>query len=92
MEPLDDLALGESASNDRSTSSIRSQMAKVLADKAALLARRKHVPKKQQLQAQMLRIQQETEAVDLDAELDATIQREQVLKGGNLPLKVVFRS
>ena len=96
---LDDMALGESASHAGSASSIRSQMAKVLADKAALLARRKHVPKKQQLQAQqlqmqvqqqqmqahmqaqMLQIQHETEAVDLDAELDATVQREHVLKG-----------
>ena len=92
MEPPDDLALGESASNTGSTSSIRSQMAKVLADKAALLARRRHAPKKQQLQiqqaqmqaqmhAQMLHMQHEVDAVDLDAELDATVQREQVLKG-----------
>ena len=57
MEPPDDLALGESASNDGSTSSIRSQMAKVLADKAALLARRRHAPKKQQLQIQQAQMQ-----------------------------------
>ena len=49
METLDDLALGESASNAGSSSSIRYEMAKVLADKAPLLARCKHVPKKQQL-------------------------------------------
>ena len=100
---LDDLALGESASHAGSTSSVRSQMAKVRADKAALLARRKHAPKKQQLQiqqaqiqaqmqvqmqaqqaqlqAQMLHLQHETETADLDAEIDATVQREQVLKG-----------
>ena len=77
---LNDLLLGESASHAGSTSSIRSLVAQVLADKAALLARRKHVLKKQQLQARMLQIQHETEAVDLDADIDATEQREQVLK------------
>ena len=79
MEPPDDLALGESASNDGSTSSIRSQMAKVLADKAALLARRRHAPKKQQLQIQQAQMQAQMDALDVDAELDATVQREQVL-------------
>ena len=33
------------------------------------------------MQAQMQQIQHDTEAVDLDAELNSTVKREQVLKG-----------
>ena len=79
---LNDLLLGESASHAGSTSSIWSQVAQVLADKAALLARRKHAPKIQelqtqqlQLQAQMLQLQHAFEEVNLDVEIDATEQR-----------------
>ena len=49
-------------------------MAKVLADKAAQLARSKHAPKQLHLQAQLMQ-------ANSDAELDETLQREHVLKG-----------
>ena len=64
---LNDLLLGESASHAGSTSSIRSQVAQVLAEKAALLVRQQNVSKQQQLQVQILQLQHEFEEAKLDA-------------------------
>ena len=87
---LNDLLLGESASYAGSTSSIRSYVTHVLADKAALLARRKHASKIQELQVQILQLQHAYDEANLDAEIDATEQREQILLL-NLRLKMLCR-